>query len=282
MAKSQDLFIANNTVFPTAATIRQSDEPKGVLLINSGTCIKRSFYSEFATFFATQGYITITYDYIGVGGSRPIDLKGLRRSIYDWGAHDMETMSLWIDEHYPQLPKYIIGHSMGGQIVGLMKSINSFDKIITIASSYGNVRNYNTKLERWKMLLASKTVFPLLNRVYGYFPASKLGLGIDWPFHVAEDWRLWNSDYLSLRQWMERLGKPHYFEELNTSMLSFLLSDDHIATERCIPHFRIDFPEVDLRVIRPEDYELEKLGHFETFKPRSIPFWRDILKALEA
>ena len=282
MSEIQNIFIANDTPYPKAATIRIIDKPKGVLLINAGTCIKRSFYDEIATFFCSQGYITVQFDYVGVGDSRPENLKKVNRSIYDWGAKDMQAVSDWIDCNYTGLDKSILGHSMGGQIVGLMQSVNSFKKIITVASSYGNIQNFDQPIRRIGMKIAARSLFPLLNRLYGYFPANLLGMGMDWPYGVAEDWRLWNSKYLSLKEWMDLQQKIHYFEGLKVPMTSYLLADDMMATSNCIPHFLIDYPDTSINMIAPKDYGLKELGHFKTFRKQALPFWKVLLAALES
>ena len=174
-------------------------------------------------------------------------------------------MSDWIDCNYTGLDKSILGHSMGGQIVGLMQSVNSFKKIITVASSYGNIQNFDQPIRRIGMKIAARSLFPLLNRLYGYFPANLLGMGMDWPYGVAEDWRLWNSKYLSLKEWMDLQQKIHYFEGLKVPMTSYLLADDMMATSNCIPHFLIDYPDTSINMIAPKDYGLKELGHFKTF-----------------
>jgi|GEM_PF-2591467 len=273
--------IENESPYDIVTTIRTPNDFAGIILFNAGTCIIRSFYDPIAQFFSEQGFLTIQYDYIGVGDSRPTNLKGLEHSIYDWGSHDIEVMSQYIDKTYGTTkPKYMIAHSMGGQIVGLTPSIDSFRKIITMASSYGNYRNFNLK-DRMRYTFAAKTVFPLLTRIYGYFPGEMMGIGIDWPKGVAEDWVRWNKEYFSLRQWMDKLGRRHYFDKSLPPMTSYVFTDDIMATAKCIPHFQLDYPQADIRLTNPLDFDLESLGHFNAFKPKSIAFWRHLLEELQ-
>lgn len=273
--------IPNHTAFPIVATIRKPLNHQGVILFNAGTCIIRSFYDHIATFFCEQGYVTIQYDYVGVGDSRPSDLRKVDHSIYDWGRYDIEVMSQYIDEVYgDELPKYIIAHSMGGQILGLVPSLSSFAKIITLASSYGNYRNFGFK-DKMRSMLFSKTIFMWMTRWYGYLPGKMIGIGIDWPKGVCEDWVLWNSRYLSFREWMDREGKAHYFDAPMPPMSSYIFTDDIMATPKCIPHFQKDYPHASIQIVAPSDYGVEGLGHFKTFKPAAEPLWKDLLIDLQ-
>jgi len=120
-----------------------------------------------------------------------------------------------------------------------------------------------------------------MTKWYGYLPGVSIGIGIDWPKGVVEDWVLWNREYLSLRQWMEKLGKAHYFDVSIPPMTSYIFTDDIMATPKCIPHFRMDYPHADIHIIEPRDFGLEALGHFKTFKPMSVPFWKHLLVELE-
>ena len=79
---------------------------------------------------------------------------------------------------------------MGGQIIGLADNINQIDKVITFVPSYGNWQN-NAPKGRWKMGFLWATVFPLMALIAGYFPASRLNLGHDWPKGVTWDWWSW-------------------------------------------------------------------------------------------
>jgi len=66
------------------ATYWQTEQPLAIVVINAGTCIKRGFYQRFATWLHQQNIDVVTYDYRGVGESRPASLKEFKASIVDW------------------------------------------------------------------------------------------------------------------------------------------------------------------------------------------------------
>jgi len=59
-----------------------------ILLINSATGVKQQVYFSFARYFAEQGFVVITYDYRGIGLSKPDQMKGFEASMRIWGTQD--------------------------------------------------------------------------------------------------------------------------------------------------------------------------------------------------
>ena len=92
---------------------------KAALQIHGGIGVKRLFYRHFAGYLASHGYAVLTFDYRGTGDSRPQSLRGYRARLRDWGQQDLPAVLDWLSQRYPHLPKYAVGHSMGGQLTGL-------------------------------------------------------------------------------------------------------------------------------------------------------------------
>ena len=68
------------------------DPTRPVVIINAATSVRCRHYSRFADYLFANGFDVITYDYRGIGESRPASLKGLEASWSDWGALDFEAM----------------------------------------------------------------------------------------------------------------------------------------------------------------------------------------------
>lgn len=63
--------------FALAATVYEPDAlTHKVVLITGGTGVLRRFYDPFACFLQQQGFGVVTFDYRGIGDSRPPSLKG--------------------------------------------------------------------------------------------------------------------------------------------------------------------------------------------------------------
>ena len=95
MNAAADEVFADDITFPAtdgyslAATLFMPHRARrGTVLINSATGTPRKIYRPFATYLASRGFIALTYDYRGVGGSRPKSLLGFKASMADWAAKD--------------------------------------------------------------------------------------------------------------------------------------------------------------------------------------------------
>src|SRR5262245_8333272 len=117
---TNDISINARDGFPLAATLFASTDPNAVILVSSATAVPRKIYRAFAGFLAERGFTVLTYDYRGTGGSRPASLKGFRARMRDWAALDVAGAVDHVRRTWPALPLKAVGHSFGGQAVGLI------------------------------------------------------------------------------------------------------------------------------------------------------------------
>src|SRR4051795_3890908 len=68
----------------------RDDHP--VVIINPATSVHSRYYSRFATFLFAHDFDVVTYDYRGIGGSRPASLRGFQASWLDWGYLDFDAV----------------------------------------------------------------------------------------------------------------------------------------------------------------------------------------------
>ena len=94
-AVTDDVFIDDITFqgiddYSLAATLFMPRGPRRqAILINSATAVPRKIYAGFATYLAGRGSVVVTYDYRGIGASKPATLKGFETSMSDWAARDV-------------------------------------------------------------------------------------------------------------------------------------------------------------------------------------------------
>lgn len=113
----QDTGIAARDGYALAATVfAPAVAPTCAVLINSATAVPRKIYRGFATYLAEQ---VLTYDYRGTGGSRPPSLRGFQVRMRDWAALDVTAAIDHMRAVWPQLRLVAVGHSFGGQALGL-------------------------------------------------------------------------------------------------------------------------------------------------------------------
>ena len=133
---SDDITVPATDGYPLAATLFL---PRGAkrhaVLINSATAVPRKLYRGFAGYLAKRGCAVLTYDYRGTGDSRqqvltgynqPKSLVGFKASMSDWAAQDIAATVAWMRERYKALPFAYVGHSFGGQALGLLPNTRRF------------------------------------------------------------------------------------------------------------------------------------------------------------
>lgn len=91
-----------------------SSEPKAVICLVHGFGEHSSRYEHVADFFTKNGYALIAYDHRGHGRSE--GKKGHFPS-YDEFLNDVGNLLKQADQNFPDIPKFLYGHSMGGNVV---------------------------------------------------------------------------------------------------------------------------------------------------------------------
>jgi len=254
-----------------------ADNPdEKVVLINSATGVKQGYYSDFANYLSKQGVNVYTFDYRGIGESRPKNLSHLRSDMKDW-AKDVDGMIAHITHVHPRSHFIILGHSVGGQLIGMADLAHQADAVIMIGSQTPFWKLYTGVWMKAKLLIFWYAVIPLFTRLFGYFPASRFWLFEDLPAQVALQWARWakSSNYVfdelpALRKAFAALDQP-------ALMISF--SDDVLAPYDAVLDLRQHYTgmKIDHRHYEPDDLALQDIGHFGFFKKKSTSaLWREV------
>jgi predicted alpha/beta hydrolase len=264
--------------YPLTASFFAAATSGTVLLVNSATAVPRRFYHRFAAYMQRQGWQVVTYDYRGIGDSKPRSLRGFKATMRDWALLDMTAMVDWIDREWAPKRLFAIGHSFGGQTLGIIENAGRVDAMVGVSaqSGYWGVQGGR---ERGKVHLIVTAIIPLLTRVVGYFPWSWVARGADLPKGVALEWARWcrNPDYL--------LGDDSLplerYKQFTAPVLAYSIEDDDWGTRRAVDDMMRAYPNVTRRHIAPADYGLSRLQHMGFFKDGSEPLWREAIEWLE-
>ncbi len=160
---------------------------RAVVVINPATAVHSRYYARFAAFLHGRGLDVLTYDYRGIGGSRPASLRGLRAGWLEWGELDFEGALRWLEGHCPGQPVLAVGHSAGGLLLGLAESNRKIVRSLTVGAQFAYWRDY-ARDQRWSMWWKWHVLMPALTAVCGYFPGRRLGWLEDTPQGVVRDW----------------------------------------------------------------------------------------------
>jgi predicted alpha/beta hydrolase len=246
------------------------------VLINSATGVKRGYYDKFARFLAEQGFVTLTFDYRGIGDSRPKSLRGFDASMVDWGEKDSGAAINWLHAEHRPRRLLLIGHSVGGQLFGLTPNNHRVDAMLAVGaqSGYWGKWRGTRKVFMWFLWHA---LMPGTTRLFSYFPSKRMGLSEDLPAGVARQWAHWgrNPNYI-----VDGEGQPlrEHFVSYTGPIRSYSFSDDihapRAAVEALVGCYTSATIEWNHRT--PQDAGVEKIGHFGFFREQfRDTLWRE-------
>ncbi len=289
---SDDIVVPAADGYPLGATLFL---PRGTkrraVLINSATAVPRRLYRGFAGYLARRGSAVLTYDYRGTGDSRQQSmtgynqaksLVGFKATMADWAALDITATVGWMRERYHDLPFAYVGHSFGGQALGLLANNPQIQRALLIAAQAGY----------WKLMASPERyrVFALLNgvglpltRLLGYMPAWA-GLGMDLPKGVFEQWVSW---VMRERYLLDdpTLTARENFPKFKGALRAVSMTDDPWATRPAVELLCSGFTSItpDIVSIRPVDAGVPKIGHLGFFKSEHRDtLWRGAAEWIEA
>ncbi len=251
-----------------------------VLLINSATGVKQQIYFSVAQFFADQGFTVITYDYRGIGLSKPDKMRGFEASMRVWGTTDYKSLTDYIKSNFEDYKKYCLGHSVGALILGMNPDSEIFEEFIFVGTQnafVGNLR-LKTKIEAY---LGFGIVQPLFTFFLGYFPASWFGLGESLPSGSAFDWRILILNKKSTNNLLEK--SADFSKKLRQKVLVIWAEDDAWLTEKGVKSL-LENTYANLRPtyrhIYTSESEKGEIGHVNFFRSYNRKLWKILLDRL--
>lgn len=164
-------------------------EVRSTVLIAGAMGVRQAFYSALAKALMDRGVAALTFDYRGVGRSRPSgSLRGFHAELHDWGEKDLGGAMDLLRARFPAARRLWIGHSAGGQLLGLCPELP--ERALCIGSQSGYFRNW-TGIGRALMWLFWHVSVPASTTMLGYLPMRALGQGEDLPYGVGQEWARW-------------------------------------------------------------------------------------------
>jgi len=251
-----------------------------LLLINSATGVKQQVYFSFAQFFSEQGFTVITYDYRGIGLSKPKHMKGFKASMRIWGSEDYKTLTQYIKTEFSDYKKYCLGHSVGALILGMNEDSAMFDEFIFVGTQNAFVGHLKlrTKIEAY---LGFGIVQPLTTVLLGYFPAHWFGLGESLPKNCAYDWRTLILNRKSTNRLLEKIDD--YSKNLTQNVFVIRAEDDVWLTEKGVLSLLNDtYPNLkpSYRLVKTSESDKKEIGHVNFFRSYNKKLWNIILNEL--
>jgi predicted alpha/beta hydrolase len=260
-----------------------------VALVHCGAGIAAARYGHFAAFLAQARLPTLTYDYRGIGMSRPAALRGFKATLEDWSELDCAAAVSWLRARFPRAEMIGIAHSVGALLLGGAANAGEQARLALIGGHTGYYGDY-AKRYRLPMRVFWHALMPAITGVVGYFPARRLGIGDDIPAGVALQWAARRSPELRpaaaapgaarVRSLLERCAA------LERPALVVSISDDAFATAAGVGRLMACYPRLSpLQRIEftPADAGVRRIGHFGFFGRRTgAALWPRLLARLDA
>ncbi|HUL66282.1 MAG TPA: alpha/beta fold hydrolase [Burkholderiaceae bacterium] len=243
----------------------------GVLVVGA-MGVDQRYYSAFAHWLALQGFFVVTFDYRGMGDSRPAryrrSLRGFIADVSTWATRDVPAALEFVGSRIGTKPLLWLGHSLGGQILGQVPNRDRVAAMVTVATGSGYWAQNAWRLRPlawWLWHVAA----PVAMRLAGYFPGRRLKKVGDLPAGVMRQWRAWclDPDYC-----VGVLGPAmrEQYARLTTPILSLSFTDDEFMSRtntESMHGFYAGAPR-EMRRIAPREIGVRHIGHFGFFRRR--------------
>ena len=237
------------------------------VVIASATAVRRRYYDAFAQFLAARGFRVLTFDYRGIGDSRPPRLRGFPAVMHEWGELDLAAVVDGAAEQWPNAPLLLVGHSVGGQLVGFVDAVDKLQAVVSVGAQSGYWRHWPRGPKALRMALNWYALIPGVSRAAGYVPGF-LGIGEDLPAGVALEWAAWGR-------------RPHYlldghperavrFARYRGPWRAYSVSDDPYAPRAAVDALLAFYTGAQIEHIhlRPAELGVPAVGHFGFFRER--------------
>lgn len=251
------------------------------VVIGGAMGVRQGFYEPFARWLAEQGYRVTTFDHRGHGDSLRGSLRQVRADLHDW-ARDYDAAIDHAANGLPGKPLWLLGHSLGAQLPGLLKRQERVHGLLSVAAGSGYWRDCAPRLRR-TMLYFWHVMVPLATAACGYFPGRRLRKVGDLPAGVVRQWRRWclNPRY---SVGAEGVQAEKSYAAVRFPVLALSMSDDELMTWQGTQHLVELYANAPRKVerIMPSEVRARRIGHFGAFRREfELTLWRRLAAALE-
>lgn len=249
------------------------DDDAPAVVVAPAMAVPQRFYRHAAAGLAARGFRVTTFDYRGVAASPPAPAATLS----DWALQDLPAVVARAAARSGSTS--LVGHSLGGQIAGLLPEPSLVDAMVGVVAQSGYWRLQGGR-QPWLVRFQVTIAMPLLARVFDRMPFERIGFGVDVPSAVATGWAAAcrDPDYLA--------GDPSLpvarYDDVTAPMLAYSIDDDDWGTPRAVDAMMRHYPRVERRHLVPAAYGMDAIGHLGAFRPGAEQVWDEIATWLHA
>ena len=220
-----------------------------------------------------QGIACLTYSYRGMENPTPRSMRASDARMRDWAICDGQAARDAARAAVPNTPLWVIGHSLGGMMVSKQPRLDGIARVITVASGLVSHREHPMpyRLQVWLFWFV---LGPLAIRLTDCLHGRLSGLGTSLPAPVFREWRRWctagPNAFLS-----DDTLPPSDWTRCRAPVRIVSMQDDPVCPPAAAVRLAraYDGAQVETMTLRPADYGLSRLGHFDVFRRESRGVW---------
>lgn len=253
---------------------------RAAVVIHAATGVPQGFYRGFAEWLsAREQAVVLTYDYRDFGASATGPLRQSRATMADWGLHDQAAAQQAVEAACPDVPVWVVGHSLGGLMLSFQPGAARVARLIAVASGPNHVSHHPL----WYRPLAWSFWHghgAAAARMMGYLPGRRIGLGSDLPLGVFHQWRRWcNSPGFFRSDIGRHLPQPDW-TAFTGKLRLVALADDVMIPPATVAQLADFYPAARLThrvTLVPRDHGLRGVGHIGAFARRNAALWPHLI-----
>lgn len=253
-------------------------KPRAAMVLNGATGVPQGFYRAFALWAAAEhGIAVLTYDYRGMGRSVSGPIRASRASMSDWGLRDNAAARSHIRQVLPDVPLWVMGHSLGAMMLPMQRDISGIDRVIGVASGLVHHSDHPWPYRALALYFWYGIPFAA-TAMFGYLPGRLFGFGADMPATAYREWRQWcTTPGVYAGHVRDTLPKPDWSRSAaQVRLMSF--TDDDVCPKVCTHRLAALYGrDAKIETLNPMAYGLGKVGHIGAFSRKNDALWRAIL-----
>ena len=259
----------------------RGDVAAAPVLISPATGVRQQFYWRFADWLASQGHSTLVFDYRGIGLSLQGRLADSRARLVDWGLLDQVAALQWLLARSGAPQVVLVGHSAGGQMIGLLPIHDRIARVVGVAASTGWFGGMRLGFAL-KARLGLRLLVPLGTLFKGYAPTAWLGLGENLPAQVARQWGQWCAAGGYATNAVRAGLATDFHAQVRTPIVVLHAADDDIATPTTVRDLLRTLPGSPRATLQvsPSDHGLRGIGHLDWFRQSHQALWPLLRRAV--
>ncbi len=259
---------------------------RGIVQFNCGTATHPKVYRHFLQYLTQAGFVCALWHYRGSGPDSG-NLAYCEHWYSDYGCQDIPAVKNYLLERFSHLPLIMMGHSTGGQQIGLMDDLSGIAGCVNIGVSCGYLPHMPL-IYRCQGYWYFYAFVPTSIAMRGYVASKALGIMEDLPRNVATQWRDWcaKEDGFFDPSIRGQSVPDKLFYDVDYPITVYHASDETISTQRNTHNFwrHIDTQSsLDITCLNLADHPVKKIDHFGYFsRDLKDSFWPRVLADLNS